>query len=598
MKTENQQFVVKENIKKQAADKQIFNYRPIKLPLPDEKAACATIVPECRQSISYNLAEDDNEINQTIYYISDLHLEHQLNLNGKSLKEIGELIRKKVLELIGSFRGIKGIILFAGDIADSIELEKIFFDTFSRELLRRFGIGNWKMISVLGNHEIWNVEGGQCRRCPVDKIIANYFQSIHSTYFLENGLYLDYKKDQIIRMDESEILAADINDLAKQIRQSSLIVLGGNGFSGLNPKFNASCGLYQGNVTPKQDVNRSMRFRAVYEKVMLCAKEQQVIVLTHTPKDNWTTEDYNPKWVYISGHTHQNTLLRRNDGTTVLSDNQIGYVPRSWSFNNFVVCGRYDPFINFNDGIYQISVQDYMDFNRGHSIDMEDFKRTGEIYMAKKCKLYMFFFVMNKKLYILEGGRLHKAERKLKYYYDNMLHYKKQIKKFFLPYYTILKRVSSEVKAFGGVGIIHGCIIDIDFCSHLYVNPFDGSVTPYWGKDMTDKFVYKNVVSLLTESPIPALSYNGTPMIEHYKNALENKSIPLLGALAGNESLTLATSPELVLDRTMYEPSRIMRSIQYIFEQGVIRIWNDDFLYEDFDDGPPKFDDIFPDRIL
>ena len=31
----------------------------------------------------------------------------------------------------------------------------------------------------------------------------------------------------------------------------------------------------------------------------------------------------------------------------------------------------------------------------------------------------------------------------------------------------------------------------------------------------------------------------------------------------------------LYIDRSMYEPSRIMRSIQYIFDQNVLRVWND-----------------------
>lgn len=38
------------------------------------------------------------------------------------------------------------------------------------------------------------------------------------------------------------------------------------------------------------------------------------------------------------------------------------------------------------------------------------------------------------------------------------------------------------------------------------------------------------------------------------------------------------TVPQAVLDTTMYEPSRIMRSIQYVFDQNVVRIWNDEVL--------------------
>lgn len=50
--------------------------------------------------------------------------------------------------------------------------------------------------------------------------------------------------------------------------------------------------------------------------------------------------------------------------------------------------------------------------------------------------------------------------------------------------------------------------------------------------------------------------------------------MPLLSR-ASSKEWELAVVPQVVLDRSMYEPSRIMRSIQYIFDQNVLRIWND-----------------------
>lgn len=51
--------------------------------------------------------------------------------------------------------------------------------------------------------------------------------------------------------------------------------------------------------------------------------------------------------------------------------------------------------------------------------------------------------------------------------------------------------------------------------------------------------------------------------------------MPILGGHVSGNDTVLATVPELVLDTDMYDPSRIMRSVQYIFDQDVIRIWND-----------------------
>ena len=46
--------------------------------------------------------------------------------------------------------------------------------------------------------------------------------------------------------------------------------------------------------------------------------------------------------------------------------------------------------------------------------------------------------------------------------------------------------------------------------------------------------------------------------------------------------MVVAKVPQLVLETDMYNPSRIMKSIQYIFENNVIRIWNEDLLSADF----------------
>ena len=50
------------------------------------------------------------------------------------------------------------------------------------------------------------------------------------------------------------------------------------------------------------------------------------------------------------------------------------------------------------------------------------------------------------------------------------------MKAAFTPYRNALKTISKEIRAFGGNGNIHGCIIDIDFFNHIYVNPFDGKI--------------------------------------------------------------------------------------------------------------------------
>ena len=54
-----------------------------------------------------------------------------------------------------------------------------------------------------------------------------------------------------------------------------------------------------------------------------------------------------------------------------------------------------------------------------------------------------------------------------------------------------------------------------------------------------------------------------------------------------NKEWKLAIVPQVVLDKSMYKPSRIMRSIQYIFDQNVVRIWNDEVFIIDYDGKHP-----------
>ena len=73
--------------------------------------------------------------------------------------------------------------------------------------------------------------------------------------------------------------------------------------------------------------------------------EEKLIILTHTPVSDWLSKELNPNWIYINGHTHCNSVVRKQDDTTILSDNQIGYTPRLWGLKAFICSGWYDPFM-------------------------------------------------------------------------------------------------------------------------------------------------------------------------------------------------------------------------------------------------------------
>lgn len=554
-------------------------------------ASDAILVPiEQTTATSYDLMLNDDIPSKTVYYISDLHIEHQLKdileKENCTFEDVSTALDQKIAEMVSSVNDTSCYLLIAGDVGHYKRVVALFY----HKLRRRW---NGSIISVLGNHELWDdhPEGslfGYVSR-PITEIVSDYRDIINfkswltSGVLLQNAVYINYKNKQDCIIEEEQILSASEADLRDICSKASFIVLGGIGFSGLNERFNATRGLYRAAVTTLQeDEEQSERFASVYDKMLRCASEMQVIVLTHTPVSDWLSIDVNPNWIYINGHTHQNSLIRKPDGTTVLSDNQVGYKPIKWKLNSFTVAGWYDPFKDMGNGIHEITSDDYMDFNRGRGIHSNGCKHPGKIYMLKKNELYMFVIQSASSLCLLVGGQRKKLSRyDIQYYYNNMERYSQKVTEAVAPFQQALSVISEEVRRFGGWGRIHGCIVDIDFLNHIYLNPFDGTLTPYYAWNIQYKLVFDDVISLLKEH-LPELC-------ERYKAAKSNELLPILSCSDGKgkkskKNMVVAKVPQLVLETDMYNPSRIMKSIQYIFENNVIRIWNDDILSADFSD--------------
>ena len=467
-------------------------------------------------------------------------------------------------------------MLVGGDVANSIKAETIFYDELS-------ALKTWhgEIICVLGNHELLagesELRGDHNRGAAksIEDVVSEYREAIgYRATLLENQLYLEYKGRRKVVLTEEEILGSSNDELTEACRKSSLIILGGIGFSGLNPVFNASTIRYNSSITLEVDIDRTKRFQAVYEKVLSCARGLRVIVLTHTQKADWSDDPYNPNWIYVNGHTHQNTV-QLDQSAIVLSDNQIGYTPKPWKLKGFSLdIKRVDIFEDYPDGSHKIERAQYIEFNRCMGIAMQRMRYPGDIYVLKRSGCYMFVLKDLARTYLLAGGRRYKLAHDIEYYFENLPKYVENVQRCFAPYQNALRSISNEVKELGGSGAIHGCIVDIDFFNHIYLNPYDGKVTPYFAEDMENKIAFENTRRLLEGSPyLP----KGESMLKRYSKLSNHRSLPILNELDGDDG-GMATVPELVLDRAMYEPSRIMRSMQYIFDQNVVRIWKDEVL--------------------
>lgn len=585
------------------------------LALPTDYPSTYSLVPVPYDNpITHDLSQS-GWTSPKIYYVSDIHIEHQFpeELEEVPMSErmsyVIDFITKKVCEMVSEIpENRNDILMIGGDVADNIYLAEIFY-----KILMDHWTGG-TIIAVLGNHELWEITSvADIIACtmnrnykprPVEDIVEDYRKMIHSGWWLnrqyteagydrptswnmpnhiyvnsvllENELYIQYQGRLSRVIHEDEILEASVEELSEVLSKCTFILLGGIGFSGLNPEWNADAGIYGRTIeTLEEDKRRTEKFRRIYEKVELCAADLKVIVLTHTPVYDWTNARCNTNWIYVNGHTHQNILCLDGD-STVFADNQIGYKPQKWKLNSFTIDNRwYDPFSEYEDGIHKITSDQYKDFNRGRGILSNGCNYEGSLYMLKRSEVYMFLLQSNKSLCLMVGGQRKKLDRKdIQYYYDNMVLYSEMVRKKTEPYQKVLRSLSKEIKKIGGIGTIHGCIVDISFFSHLYVNPNDGKITPYWALNISSRLPYDNFQSFLED--------HEPELLQKYLIEKDHHSLPLLGAYTSkNDSIQKsATIPEWMYGTEIYQQSRIIKAIQYVLEQNVIRIWNDDLLQE------------------
>lgn len=151
---------------------------------------------------------------------------------------------------------------------------------------------------------------------------------------------------------------------------------------------------------------------------------------------------------------------------------------------------------------------------------------------------------------------------------------------------------------------MHGCIVDVErpnelegfsYC-HLFVNPIDGKVTPYFAYDVKSRIVYKDLKTLLQAHDSCKLMANNYLRIE--KEAANN--LPIVQYSGQMEEWE---NEDAMYDEGsyLYKISRIIKSLQYCTEKNIVRLWNEELLNYDFVNRikqSNQIDEVVDDRLM
>lgn len=505
---------------------------------------------------------DDN----IILYISDLHLNHKLiekfslSVNDFELDEYFRDIVRNLLASIPKFSSNRSAI-FIGDVSFNFNVFRRFFSIYSEMVYVN-------TFFILGNHELWDKRlNAECK--TIEEIVNNYRVILDRVgiTLLENELYLPNSKKHVY--SSQDIMEMGKDGLRSLFLKNSYGIFGGIGYAGRNMMFNCDNGIYRdAPITRKDEIERSEVLNKLHNTLAEWVPDKKLFFATHMPKSDWGDGSYVPGWVYMSGHTHKNYYLETPE-RTIYADNQIGYQNGSFGFRFLTCTSHYDLFKERKDGIHKINRDQYLRFYNGLGFRFSFNRFCKDIFMVKKEGTYCFLAITGKKkrLYLLNGGSIKNVgNHDLQYFFDNISNYATSVKLFLKTYCDYQKDVSRAIRKIGGTGTIHGSIVDIDFNDHLYINPLDGKITPYFAYSMTSKYVYRNLISLI-KNKCPELYGKYIEIVKSDK--AENELMTL------NYDLVESDDSVFVDDTEMYRISRILKGLQFTTSYNVVRLWND-----------------------
>lgn len=436
------------------------------------------------------------------------------------------------------------------------------------EFIRDFHPSQRNIFAVLGNHEIDEftrenefIADNACLDAAYEQGKRKYkdlFQSL-GIHFLDVG-------DTPIRYDRYE---------------RDLLITGFCGFS--DPR----CAR---NVIGNYEIKLQDKLALWYKKCVEYAESEgcTLVVCTHFPLLSGTVDSVCKNNVYhFCGHTHQDKLEILSETGAIIADNQIGYGWNSHKklvFERIGLYPRYNPFDSYEDGCYEIKNKDYQNFcfYSREFVKSGTIKNwlsgvgtpsgeTGTLHMIKSRGYYGFFIAFDKaeRIYICNGG-LVKRVPGAKSIGEILSQFDAMIDAYLMVFSGLRQyqeQIATYIRSFGGKGEIHGLIVDIDFLSHIGIDPISGDVM----------FYYSPVFGIVKNYPdMDALLENHVPeLYPAYKQVSVTSPVPYYSQDVAVESEFVSVERG---GKSFYGASRYVSSVQRLFSCNILRVWDENVL--------------------
>lgn len=498
-----------------------------------------------------------------VYYLTDLHLEHNIKSTDSIDEEIARIVNGLCKESIYSF---ESIIFIGGDVADSIQLSEKFY----KQLRDKYP--KVRIIAVLGNHEISEF-------ATLEEAVTNYkslFKRLRITFLHNSGGNINYEFYNFTQ---------------------TISCVGGIGFAPFNETYNANNIVVSHDIqfNRKKEIAESKKFLKAYNTAIEKSAENKtrLLVFTHYPIGDWLPNvKVDARCIYFNGHIHSNDFYFK-DNATIVADNQIGYNAKTIKFKCIPIGTLQNPFYYYPDGYHEITVSDYYAFYKFNGIGLSGegkgisnrINSGSHFYMIKKNGFYMFLLLGGKTPLLCVGAQIKRVQggSNIDYYYNAFDTMIKRYIQLYASMYKGMQFISKKVKKFGFSGRVHGFIVDIDFYNHIMVNPFDGKLTFYYSPTFGLVKEYPNVNSLvggMKERVIPESfeskrDYNQA--IKRLDRAISELKIGSnLPQIPESNTKTEVASIQKVNvgQNSMYDYSRRMYQIQRLFECNILRVWD------------------------